>query len=274
MNESVTKETLLSVIRDCGFPQENKVLTLFLGGSSLHGAKLDGKSDLDICGVYLEPYAANLGLVQSDADHFVFSSAGQNKNSTDDIDITMYSLRRWAQLAIKGNPTILGYLFANQTPTCYSGLIWDVSVVGNREKFACKAHGRKFHGYADEQMRRVHGQGTGRHGQREDLIAKYGYDTKAAMHITRLYIEGIEYMLTGGITFPSVEKDMLLSVRRGEFETLDDFTKFAAEGEKTFIEAREDSELPEFVDVSVISQIIADIYYQTYTDGEDQRLYV
>jgi hypothetical protein len=57
--------------------------------------------------------------------------------------------------------------------------------------------------------------GQGKHGQRPELIAAHGYETKAAMHAVRLCGEGIELMQTGFITYPREDRDLLIEVRRG-----------------------------------------------------------
>ena len=64
-----------------------------------------------------------------------------------------------------------------------------------------------FEGFARQQLDRVLGlRGKGKHGQRPELEEKFGYDTKAAMHVIRLLKEGIEYMHHGQITYPRFEK--------------------------------------------------------------------
>jgi hypothetical protein len=60
----------------------------------------------------------------------------------------------------------------------------------------------QFRGFADAQVRRLQGIGTGKKGQRHELIGEHGYDIKAAMHVIRLLNEGIELMRRGVITLP------------------------------------------------------------------------
>ena len=61
--------------------------------------------------------------------------------------------------------------------------------------------------------------GKGKHGQRPEIIGKFGYDTKAAMHTLRLLYEGIELLKDHWVTLPreTRERDLLLAVRRGEW---------------------------------------------------------
>jgi hypothetical protein len=50
-----------------------------------------------------------------------------------------------------------------------------------------------------------------------ELVEKYGFDTKFAMHALRLGIQGCEFLATGRLTLPMQEqdRDYLLGVRQG-----------------------------------------------------------
>jgi hypothetical protein len=59
----------------------------------------------------MEPPERVLGL--ESAPHFAWSTAGdEGRNRPNDVDLTLYSLKKWAGLACKGNPTALHFLFA------------------------------------------------------------------------------------------------------------------------------------------------------------------
>src|ERR1700741_254462 len=105
---------LLKHIADSGFPHMSRLIHVFVGGSELHGAKVQGTDDLDIYGAYIEPPDLVLGL--ESLPHYVWSTAGNDRrNGPADIDVTLYSLRKWAGLACKGNPTAL-HLFSPKMP--------------------------------------------------------------------------------------------------------------------------------------------------------------
>ena len=94
---------LLKHVRESGFSFSDRLIQLFVGGSELHGAKVHGTDDLDIYGVYIEPPDRVLGL--ESMPHFVWSTAGADRrNGPNDVDVTLYSLKKWAGLACKGNP--------------------------------------------------------------------------------------------------------------------------------------------------------------------------
>jgi uncharacterized protein len=52
---------------------------------------------------------------------------------------------------------------------------------------------------------------------RQELWTKYGYDTKFGAHLIRLLTEGIEVLTTGKIEFPLHNRDLLLSIRNGNY---------------------------------------------------------
>jgi hypothetical protein len=85
---------LIDHVLAVGFPlPESSILHLFVAGSQLHGAKVKGYDDLDIYGCYVEPSERILGLAP--LEHFAWSSGTVGeKNTANDVDVTMYSLRR------------------------------------------------------------------------------------------------------------------------------------------------------------------------------------
>ena len=91
------------------------IILAFAGGSALHGAAAPCGGDLDVCGVVIGRPEAELMLENEDPKkrgHLsVSTSPDSEKNTQDDVDIKAYTLRRWAQMALKGNPTAISYLF-------------------------------------------------------------------------------------------------------------------------------------------------------------------
>jgi uncharacterized protein len=66
----------------------------------------------------------------------------------------------------------------------------------------------------------LRGGGHGRRGggQREELVAEHGFDTKYAMHCARLGFQCVELLTTGGLELPiqGEPADWLRAVRRGD----------------------------------------------------------
>ena len=249
--------SLLQTVRQSEFRHCEDLVHLFVGGSQLHGAKVAQTDDLDIYGVFVEPPEQTLGLTR--LDHFVWSTAGdERRNGPDDIDVTLYSLRKWAALAAKGNATTLHFLYAPVDAEIVSPL-WQ-QVVNNRALFLSKKSGHQFQRFAESQLRRLKGEGVGKHGIRQEYVGKFGYDTKAAMHTLRLLFEGIELLTTGWITLPRPEKDLLISIRTGEFGSMDKVLRFATEKFAELENAERSSPLPESVNGDRISRFVVELY--------------
>ena len=246
-------ERLIKEIVRSGFERKANLIHLFVGGSELHGAKVGATDDLDIYGVYVEDPETALGL--DPQDHFVWSTASdERRNGPEDVDVTLYSLRRWAELAAKGNATALHFVFADAAAE--SELTW-MFVQEQRAVFLSKRSAEQFLGFADNQKQRITGErGRGAKGQRPEYIGRFGYDTKAAMHCLRLYLECIELMERGTITLPRPEREMLIGVRSGGW-TLERFLEEAQSLHARAEEATLRSALPDVVDRDAISRIVA-----------------
>jgi uncharacterized protein len=238
------------------FERPETIIHLFVGGSELHGAKVGATDDLDIYGVFLDDPAVVLGL--EPRKHFVWSTAADDRrNGPEDVDLTLYSLRRWAQLAAKGNATALHFVFADTNAA--SDDLWR-SVQAQRDLFVSKQSAEQFLGFAGNQLRRITGeQGRGAKGRRPEYESIFGYDTKAAMHCLRLYLECIELMRAGTITLPRPERDFLIEARSGVW-TLERFLA-EADGLRREAEASaQTSSLPESVDLRAISDLLAKVH--------------
>ena len=247
--------TALDTAERNGFPYGDQMIHLFIGGSGLHGGRVEGKNDDDYYGIFIQPEDKIIGL--TDYPHYVWSSAGDSaRNQPGDVDITFYGLRKWAGLAAGGNPTALGFLFA---PNLMTGTLWG-EIVDHTMLFAAKEHYAPFEGFARQQFERVMGvRGQGKHGQRPELEEKFGYDVKAAMHVIRLLGEGIEYMSTGRITYPRPDKALLIDIRLGKFGK-DEIADTAGHMFDDLKDAVAQSPLPEKVDRDKVSALVVETY--------------
>jgi predicted nucleotidyltransferase len=249
------QRSVLDLVRLSGFNQPETLIHLFIGGSELHGAKVGRTDDTDIYGVYIEQPQDALGL--HPREHFVWSTAGDGRRNG--VDVTLYSLRKWAGMAAKGNATALHFLFAD--PREIDTATWG-KLQENSKLFLSRASAKQFLGFADSQFKRLTGEkGSGKKGHRPEYIGKYGYDTKAAMHGLRLLYECMELMQRGKITMPRPEKDLLIKVRSGAWtlkKVLAHAEALAAEVE----DAVRSSPLPEKVDASAISHLVAQAHLE------------
>jgi hypothetical protein len=88
-----------------------------LVGSTVHGLNVnDGIEDRDEMGICVEPLEDAMAL-WAPFEQFIYRSAAEREGRDDarstagDRDLTIYSLRKWTRLALKGNPTIMLLLF-------------------------------------------------------------------------------------------------------------------------------------------------------------------
>lgn len=229
-------------------------------GSTAHGLHLLGTDDRDEMGVCIEPPERMLGLqnfeqyIQRDQSEGVPSQPG-------DLDLVVYSLRKYVKLAAAGNPTILILLFAPPLFTSEAGK----DLVANRDLFASREAGKRFLGYLKHQKERLLGLRGQMRVTRADLIEKYGYDTKFAMHAVRLGYQGVEYLQTGKLTLPMFRgHDQAMAVRRGEWtlssvvdaiEDLESQIKYLLDGH---------SPLPRVPDFKRIDQLLVRLYTEAW----------
>jgi predicted nucleotidyltransferase len=256
--------SLIHHVQTAAFLYPEDVIHLFIGGSELHGAKVGATDDLDLYGVYLERPEQALGLIPN--PHFVWSTAQDDRrNGPDDVDLTLYSLRRWAELAAKGNATALHFLFAGATAT--SSPEW-TQIQQASSLFLARHSAEQFLGFAENQRKRITGEaGRGTKGRRPEYECIHGYDSKAAMHCLRLYYECIELMREGRITLPRPERNFLIEVRQGTL-TLEDFDQKADQLRHEAEQARDVSLLPEDIDRAAISDLVASVHLQRWRQSQ------
>jgi uncharacterized protein len=108
-------------------------------------------------------------------------------------------------------------------------------------------------------MRLTGERGMGRHGQRPDLIEQYGFDVKFAMHYVRLLGECRELLREHKVTLPRPEKELLIAIRTGKY-TQDQVFEIGDDLAHECEQLLEKSDLPDTVNVNMLSHQIADAY--------------
>ena len=239
-----------------GFPYPENLIQAFIGGSQLHGAKVDGTDDTDWYGVYIEPADKMIGFDRN--EFFVFTTGGkQGGNGPADVDVCLYTLRKWAGMAAKGNPSALHFVFAREE---FSAEYWS-RIREKRDLFAAKTHLTPFLKFADDQMERLCGRKGQKNIHRAELEKAHGYDTKYAMHVIRLYLEALEYMNTGKITLPNPRVDLLIAIRNGKYER-SEIEEMGQQFQADAKSAQAISPLPDSVNLPLISDLITRTYLE------------
>lgn len=177
--------------------------------------------------------------------HTVWDQPGglANRSGAGDLDVVIYSARKWARLAVAGNPTVLLMLFVPDEEVVYRNRA-GAELVANAHRFVSKQAAQRFLGYLQGQKAAMTGE-IGAHTNRPELVTRHGYDTKYAMHALRLGYQGVELLTTGRITLPVPEPNLtyLRAIRRGEV-TLGNVVEAVSAAEADLIRLKESSTLP------------------------------
>jgi len=184
-------------------------------GSGVHGTAISGQDDRDEMGICIEPPAYVIGNrphyppggdTPDRFEQYVYRSKPEGvRSGPGDLDLTVYSLRKWMRLALQGNPTVLLPLFVPQseivTLSARGAWLRDMGPV-----ILSRQAGHRFAGYLNAQRKALlsHG-GKGSDVTRPELIEAYGWDTKYGAHMVRLGVQGVELLEAGRITLPVPE---------------------------------------------------------------------
>ncbi|MBF9350688.1 MULTISPECIES: nucleotidyltransferase domain-containing protein [Mycobacteroides] len=180
-------------------------------GSVAHGLGTP-ESDHDYMGIYIDAPEVLIGwqpehgaVRDRDKPEGIKSEAG-------DSETTYYGLRKYVKLITDGNPTVMTLLFTPNLTTPDR-----IGLQANRDMFLSRKLATRHVGYADSMHARLTGKKAPR-TNRPELIAKHGYDTKAAFHALRLLIQGYEMLTRQTMTMPMTDlaRDYLLNVRHGK----------------------------------------------------------
>lgn len=119
----------------------------YIRGSHAYGLqKPDGSSDVDTAGVYIEPIEQVLGM----------GLDFQEQISDEKGDNVWYGLKKFMNLLLTSNPTVLESLFIPQDKILYEHPIM-TEIKKHREKFVTKECFKAFIGYAKTQILKARG---------------------------------------------------------------------------------------------------------------------
>lgn len=242
--------------------------TLAFKGAIVHfdGCASKKSGDRDELGICVEGLDLAMGLSHP-FEQFVYRSA-EDRDGKDapsqagDLDLTIYSLRKFLRLALKGNPTILTLLFIPRMKWV-KGDARGSNLQELSPKIVSRQAGKAYLGYLTAQKQRFLGERGGRHGKPQ--INDQNYDSKYAMHMLRLGYQGVELLLTGDLEVPMAEetRSYLLSVRKGEQSSQDILTR-TGELERHLKDLIETSPLPEQPNKEAAEKWVLETYWQAW----------
>jgi hypothetical protein len=212
--------------------------------------------------IAIEPLSVLFGIDQADKGYqHRPGRAPDEPSGPGDLDLTVYPLKRWISLAMKGDPTSMM-------------AIWSVVIEQNKygqllrknaDKFVSRQLFPRHIGYAESQLRRL--EAGNYHKSRAKIVEAAGYDVKFAMHALRLVTQAQELAETKMVEIPIPEPraTLLRSLRRGEIPKEDFYKMFNEELEK--LRKLEDvSTLPLEVDRDWVNGLLRVIYSDYYSD--------
>jgi uncharacterized protein len=240
-----------------------------LVGSGLHGTAVEGQDDRDEMGMCLEPPKYVIGLRKF--EQYIFRAQPEGARSgPGDLDLVIYSLRKWMRLALAGNPTVLLPLFVpdEHLVTCTE---LGRQLRARADLIISREAGRRYLGYLRAQREARLGVGGGRHTNRPELEELYGFDTKYAMHMVRLGVQGVELLDTGRISLPVAEPWLtwLRKLRTGG-KTKDEALEAASELEARIENLLSTSPLPAHPDRDAAGRWMIEAYLTTWEGSETE----
>lgn len=245
---------------------EAGTILLTVAGSAALGCQIEGTSDSDYLGVFVEPRETLLGLSLNqpglEALSYFEASTGESdmQKGHGDVEVKLHGLRKFAGLAAKGNPDIIALMFAPRVLMTPLG----ERLLDSAHLFISQRAGFRYLGFLQGQLMNLQ-KGSGMGVKRPELVAQHGQDVKYAYHVIRLGLQGIELMRTGrlGLPLDETRRQRLLDVRAGVY-TPDEVLTEAARLVDELTVATEKTHLPAEADLHAINRLLLGIYDEAW----------
>lgn len=229
-------------------------------GSKVYGTNLDDQGDRDEMGVCVEPPSFLVGLERFE-QHVHRSQPEGVRSGPGDLDLTIYSLRKFCSLSLSGNPTLMTLMYAPADAFTVHTEVGE-QLLALAPAFVSRRASRAFLGYMTQQRERLLGLRGQRNVKRPELVDAHGFDTKYAGHMLRLGYQGVEYMEEGRFSIPMrpSERAMVLSVRRGDIGLKDVLLEALALENRIEELLVRSSVLPPHPDTKRVNEFLVDTY--------------
>jgi hypothetical protein len=228
-----------------------------LVGSTVHGTSIQGQDDEDQMGIAVEPPDSVIGFTRF--THYEFRTAVHRGDKGPDGGAP---ISRAGDLDRKGNPTVLLPLFVPDDAVLFIN-DFGRELRADRRMFLSKECGEKFKGYLNSQRDGLLGKRSGgtRNQGRADIRARYGFDTKFAMHMVRLGMQGVQLLRDGDITMPMPAEELawLRDLRHGK-HTKDEALAFASQLDAQIKSLLERTALPDKPDLRRINEWLGSVH--------------
>ncbi len=216
-------------------------------GSQAYGTSTP-ESDEDFKGIFVPHLEQLYGIKKAELSR---------RYSKDD---TSYSLRHFALLAVKCVPNVLELLFCEAEDVVQS-TGEGRRLREHRDLFLSQNCVNPYVGYAESQLRKSAKRPERRGKVRQNLVEKFGYDTKFALHTIRLLQSAKELISTGRLIIRRPNADFLISIKEGKaFQDYEHFRSYATQLSKEVREIKADSVLPLKPDIEAINDLVMGLH--------------
>ena len=141
-------------------------------GSTAHGTNIEGQDDRDEMGIFVEPeeYVCGLRIL----NHYIYRDQPEGvRSQPGDLDLTIYSLRKFCRLACQGNPSVIILLWL---PEYVIKKELGQQLIDIRDAFVSSSAGDSFLGYLRSQKMSLIGE-RAKKVQRPELVENFLHHT-------------------------------------------------------------------------------------------------
>ncbi|PHS03681.1 MAG: nucleotidyltransferase [Blastopirellula sp.] len=211
-------------------------------GSKAYGLSHE-ESDDDVRGIFIPPANLHWSLYKV-PEQLEFLEGSQ--------DEVFWEIEKFVKLALKANPTFLEVLW---TPIVLEESETSIALRSIRDAFLSKHLYKTYSGYVLSQFRRM-----------TNAYKNSGtFKVKHAMHLIRLLLSGIHALKTGEVLVDvSEHREELLAIRAGE-RTFQQIRERAFQLEAEFLNAFEQTNLPDQPDFTTIDNFLINARTQAAT---------
>lgn len=231
-------------------------------GSVAYGVSND-TSDMDVYGWCIPPKdhifpTDEIRCFDEPKNVFEQYSEHHIKFGQKQYDLTIYNVTKYFKLVMENNPNMIDSLYVPLNCVLHTSKLAQL-VLEKRDMFLHKGCYHKFRGYAYKQIQLLKRE---REGKRQELVDKYGWDTKALYHVARL-VDECEQILSLGTLDLSRSKEYLKSIRQGIVTQEEVLAKFT-EKEKFLENLYQTSSLPHSPDKEAIRNLLLNVLEDHY----------
>lgn len=265
MGRTLNKQSVRAKVQ--GMMGENPAFLCEVG-STVHGIGVGEQDDFDLTALRVESWTELIcGNIRNQSKMYRTADKGA-RSGPGDYDLNVYTVRKFAQLCVTSNPSILNLLFVPED-AIFTNNIGSLRRDLKGVVVSKDAAGR-FLGYMTAQMERWRGERGQKNVNRPELVEAYGFDTKYAAHIIRLGFQGAHFLRTGIIPIPLPEgvASAIRDLRTGQF-TEEDALSWAEMVRNDLRDAETESPLPPKPSRQGVERILHDFYAARFQIGAE-----